>query len=120
VLDPENAMPCLFCRIAAGEVPARVAYEDEFVMAFHDRDPKAPVHLLIIPKTHVANVAAVADEHAGVLGRALVVARQLAEEAGIAESGYRLVVNTHADAGQSVDHLHFHLLGGRRLGWPPG
>jgi histidine triad (HIT) family protein len=113
-------MACIFCKIAAGEVPAKVAYEDELVMAFHDLDPKAPVHMLIIPKAHVTNVAAVTAEHAAMLGRALVVARRLAEEAGVAASGYRLVVNTHADAGQSVDHLHVHLLGGRRLGWPPG
>jgi histidine triad (HIT) family protein len=101
-------------------VPANVAYEDELVIAFHDLDPKAPVHLLIIPKVHVTNVAAVTEEHAATLGQALLVARRLAEETGVAGSGYRLVINTHADAGQSVDHLHVHLLGGRRLGWPPG
>jgi histidine triad (HIT) family protein len=111
---------CIFCRIAVGEVPAKVAYEDDQVLAFHDLDPKAPVHLLIIPKTHVANVAAVGPEHAPALGQIMVVARRLAEEQGVAQSGYRLVVNTHGDAGQSVDHLHVHLLGGRRLGWPPG
>jgi histidine triad (HIT) family protein len=111
---------CIFCRIAAGEIPAQVAYEDDLLMAFHDLDPKAPVHLLIIPKAHVANVAAVGPEHTPVLGQMLVVARRLAEEQGVAQSGYRLVINTHADAGQSVDHLHVHLLGGRRLGWPPG
>jgi histidine triad (HIT) family protein len=113
-------MSCIFCRIAAKEVPANVAYEDDRVMAFHDQAPRAPVHLLIIPKAHVANLAEAGPEHAAVLGQALLVARRLAEEAGVAESGFRLVINANADAGQSVDHLHIHLLGGRRLGWPPG
>jgi histidine triad (HIT) family protein len=113
-------MACIFCRIAAGEVPANFVYQDEQVVAFHDLDPKAPVHLLIIPRTHLPNLAAVTVEDEPVLGRLLRVARQLAEEQGVAESGFRTVINANADAGQSVDHLHVHLMGGRRLGWPPG
>jgi histidine triad (HIT) family protein len=113
-------MSCVFCRIAQGDIPAKVAYQDDQVIAFHDLDPKAPVHVLIIPKAHVANLAAAEREHGATLGHALVIARQLAEELGVAQSGYRVVINTNPDAGQSVDHLHIHLLGGRRLGWPPG
>jgi histidine triad (HIT) family protein len=111
---------CIFCRIIAGEVPAKVLHEDEWVSAFHDTNPQAPVHALIIPKTHIAGMAEAGGEHGALLGHLLLVARRLAVELGVSESGFRLVINTHADAGQSVDHLHVHLLGGRRLGWPPG
>jgi histidine triad (HIT) family protein len=113
-------MSCLFCRIANGEIPARVARQDERMVAFHDIDPKAPVHVLLIPRKHIASVSELAAADAGEIGHLFAVARTLAEELGVARSGYRLVVNAGADAGQSVDHVHLHLLGGRRLSWPPG
>jgi histidine triad (HIT) family protein len=116
----DAARDCLFCRIAAGEVPARIAHEDELVVAFHDVSPKAPTHILLIPRTHIASVSELGEEHAELLGRLMVVAGRLAREAGVADGGYRLVTNVGRDAGQSVPHLHFHLLGGRRLSWPPG
>jgi len=110
---------CVFCRIARGEAPARLVYQDEDVTAFYDRNPRAPTHVLIIPNRHIAGVAQAEPEDAAVLGKLLIVARQVAEQEGIA-SGYRLVVNNGRLAGQSVFHLHVHLLGGRPLGWPPG
>ncbi|MDI6869960.1 MAG: histidine triad nucleotide-binding protein [Bacillota bacterium] len=111
---------CLFCRIAAKEIPAQVVYEDELIIAFRDINPQAPVHLLIIPKGHVASVREIDEAHPLVAGRLLRVARDLAKQEGVAESGYRLVVNTGQDAGQAIAHLHLHLLGGRAMGWPPG
>jgi histidine triad (HIT) family protein len=111
---------CLFCRIAAKEIPALVIYEDELVMAFRDINPQAPVHVLLIPKGHVASVREIEEAHPLVAGRLLRVARDVAQQEGVAESGYRLVANTGGDAGQAVPHLHLHLLGGRALGWPPG
>ncbi len=111
---------CLFCRIVNGEIPAKVAFRDDEVMAFHDIDPRAPVHVLVIPRRHIASVAVMEDDDAHVMGRLFVVARDLAREHGIASSGYRLVINAGADAGQSVDHIHLHVLGGRQMKWPPG
>jgi histidine triad (HIT) family protein len=111
---------CLFCRIVRGDIPARLAYQDEHTLAFHDIDPRAPVHVLIIPRQHIAGVADLQPADAEVAGRLLVVAGSLASELGVADNGYRLVVNSGADAGQSVDHMHMHLLGGRPLQWPPG
>lgn len=111
---------CLFCRIARGEIPARIAHQDEHVVAFHDINPQAPVHVLLIPRKHVASVAVLSDVDSELVGRLFVAARDLARELGISESGYRLVVNAGADAGQTVDHIHLHLLGGRHLKWPPG
>jgi histidine triad (HIT) family protein len=110
---------CVFCRIARGEAPARVVYQDEDVTAFHDRNPRAPVHLLIVPNHHISAVAQVEPENAALLGKLFVVARRLAEQENIVD-GYRLVVNNGPLAGQSVFHLHVHLLGGRSMGWPPG
>lgn len=111
---------CLFCRIARKEIPAKIAFEDEQVVAFHDVNPQAPVHILVIPREHVASVAAL-GAHQGELAAALLLAVQrVAREAGVAETGYRTVANTGAHGGQSVHHLHFHVLGGRPLGWPPG
>jgi len=110
---------CIFCRIVRGEVPARIVYQDEDVTAFHDLAPCAPVHILIIPNRHVAGVAQVEPKDAAVLGKLFVIARRLAEQENIVD-GYRLVVNNGPGAGQSVFHLHVHLLGGRSLGWPPG
>ncbi|MFN3650565.1 MAG: histidine triad nucleotide-binding protein [Armatimonadota bacterium] len=113
-------MSCLFCRLAAGEIPANKVLEDDHVVAFHDLHPHAPVHVLVIPRRHVENVGSAAPGDAELLGRVLLACREVAEKLGVAESGFRVVLNTHADAGQSVDHLHAHVLGGRRLGWPPG
>lgn len=111
---------CLFCRIAAKELPSELVYEDELVLAFRDINPQAPVHLLLIPKEHVGSVIEIEAAHPLLPSRLLRVAKELAAREGLAESGYRLVVNTGPDAGQSVHHLHVHLLGGRTLGWPPG
>ena len=113
-------MSCIFCRIAAGEIPANKVLENEHVVAFHDLEPKAPVHVLVIPKVHVVNVASAAPEDAEALAQVLLAARKVAEELNVAESGFRVVLNSNADAGQSVDHMHAHVLGGRKLGWPPG
>jgi len=110
---------CIFCRIVRDEIPARIVYQDEDVTAFHDLNPCAPVHILIIPNRHVAGVAQVEPKNAPVLGKLFVIARRLAEQENIVD-GYRLVVNNGPGAGQSVFHLHVHLLGGRSLGWPPG
>jgi len=110
---------CVFCRIVRGEAPARIIYQDEEVTAFHDLHPQAPVHILIVPNRHIVGVAQVEAGDEPLLGKLFSVARRLAEEQEIVE-GYRLVINNGRGAGQSVFHLHVHLLGGRRLGWPPG
>jgi histidine triad (HIT) family protein len=109
---------CLFCRILRGEIPARLVAEDEYSIAFRDIDPQAPVHVLIIPREHVGSLNEVQD--AAVIGRLAVMAARIAREEGIAESGYRTVINTNRDALQSVDHVHLHLIGGRKMNWPPG
>jgi histidine triad (HIT) family protein len=111
---------CIFCRIVSGSIPARIAREDDMTLAFHDLDPRAPVHVLIVPRKHISSVDMLEDEDAAVMGRLFLSARLLARELGVADSGYRLVINNGADAGQSVDHIHLHLLGGRPLRWPPG
>ena len=113
-------MDCIFCRIAAKEIPSKVAYEDAEVLAFHDIQPKAPVHIQVIPKRHIARVSEVGEAEAGLVGKLVLVANRLAKESGVAEPGYRLVFNCNAAAGQSVYHLHLHLLGGRPMSWPPG
>ena len=110
---------CVFCRIVRGEAPARIVYQDEDVTAFHDLHPRAPTHILIVPNHHVAGVAQVEPEDGTWLGKLFIIARRLAEQERIV-NGYRLVVNNGPRAGQSVFHLHVHLLGGRSLGWPPG
>ena len=110
---------CVFCRIVRREAPARIVYQDEEVTAFHDLHPRAPVHILVVPNRHIAGLAQVEPEDATLVGKLFVVARQVAEQEGVA-SGYRLVVNNGPLAGQSVFHLHVHLLGGRALSWPPG
>jgi histidine triad (HIT) family protein len=111
---------CTFCKIVAGEIPADVVRESDRVMAFRDLDPKAPVHILLIPKEHVESVAELDDAHAETLVDIMQAATQLARAEGVDESGWRLVTNVGADGGQSVFHLHFHLLGGRPMAWPPG
>jgi histidine triad (HIT) family protein len=110
---------CVFCRIVRGEAPARIVYQDEDVTAFQDLRPRAPTHILIVPNRHITGVAAAEPEDSELLGKLFVIARQLAEQEGIV-NGYRLVANNGPRAGQSVFHLHVHLLGGRPLGWPPG
>ena len=112
---------CIFCRIVAGEIPAKEVARTADAVAFYDQNPKAPVHVLVVPNTHYANVAATdSPEGELALGRTMRVAVQVAEQLGLAQSGYRLVLNTGADGGQSVGHLHVHLLGGRSMAWPPG
>ena len=110
---------CIFCRIAAHEIPADIVRESDRVIAFRDMNPQAPTHILLIPKEHVESVAELADDHAATLSDIMQAATQLARAEGI-ESGWRLVTNVGADAGQTVFHLHFHLLGGRVMQWPPG
>ena len=109
---------CLFCRIVRREIPAKVIHEDEHTVAFRDIDPKAPTHVLVIPKEHVPSLNEATD--AAQIGRLMLVAAQIAKAEGIADEGYRTVVNSGANAGQTVFHVHLHLLGGRRLSWPPG
>jgi histidine triad (HIT) family protein len=111
---------CLFCKIAAGQIPSKIVYQDEDVVAFEDINPKAPYHVLIIPRRHIASMADLTLEDGPILAKIFITATKLAHEGGIDESGYRIVANVGPDAGQSVFHLHFHLLGGRKLGWPPG
>jgi histidine triad (HIT) family protein len=111
-------MSCLFCRIIAGELPATIIYRDDDVLAFRDVNPQAPTHILVVPTRHIASVADTQDSDVELLGRLITIAKQVAQTEKL--SGYRLVVNTGAEAGQSVFHLHVHLLGGRRMTWPPG
>ena len=111
---------CLFCRIARKEIPAKIVYEDPQVMAFEDINPQAPSHTLVIPRKHFATFNDVGAGDEGLLGHMLVVAGGIAREKGLHEKGYRLVANTLESAGQSVFHIHVHLLGGRRFAWPPG
>jgi histidine triad (HIT) family protein len=110
----------IFAKILRKEVPARIVHEDEHCIAFHDISPQAPVHVLVIPRKAFANVDAMTDDDVPLLGHLFRVARDLARQLGVAESGYRLVINNGASAGQTVFHLHVHLLGGRAFGWPPG
>ncbi|WP_437813024.1 histidine triad nucleotide-binding protein [Sorangium sp. So ce1078] len=111
---------CIFCKIANKEIPSKVVLEDEHVIAFHDVNPQAPTHVLVIPKRHIAGIAQAAPEDEAVLGRLLLAARRVAEQTGIAESGFRTVVNNGANAGQTVFHIHVHVMGGRPMAWPPG
>lgn len=110
----------LFERIAAHEIPAKIVHEAEDYLAFHDANPQAPVHVLIVPKRVIARIGEAQSSDAELLGAMLLAAPQIAMQLGIAESGYRIVINNGADGGESVPHLHIHLLGGRRLQWPPG
>jgi histidine triad (HIT) family protein len=111
---------CIFCRIATGEIPVELLYRDEEVVAFRDVNPQAPTHVLLVPVRHYPTLREVPGDAAGVLAKLLQVAGTLADSLGIAESGFRVVVNSGPAAGQTVPHLHCHLLGGRELGWPPG
>jgi histidine triad (HIT) family protein len=111
---------CLFCKIVAGDIPADIVHRDELIVAFNDIDPVAPVHQLLVPRRHVASAAELGEADAKMLGRLFAVAATLAKGAGLPDPGYRLVTNVGPDGGQSVPHLHLHLLGGRRMAWPPG
>ena len=111
---------CIFCKIVAKEIPSSIVYQDDQVTAFRDIDPKAPVHVLLIPNEHVANTEALESTHDPLVGTLVRTARAVAKQEGVNESGYRLVVNTGRDALNSVAHLHVHLLGGRSMSWPPG
>ncbi len=111
---------CLFCKIARKEIPAKIAYEDRQVIAFEDVNPQAPSHTLIIPKAHFATMNDVGAEQEGLLGHMMLVATRVAKDKGLDEKGYRLVANCLESAGQSVFHIHLHVLGGRNFSWPPG
>ena len=111
---------CLFCKIAGGAIPSRKIFEDAETFAFQDIAPAAPVHFLVIPKRHIPTLDDLADADGDLVGRLLLTAGRLAREAGLSEGGYRFVMNCREGAGQSVFHIHLHVLGGRRMGWPPG
>ncbi len=111
---------CLFCRLIKGEVKSKAVYEDDEIFAFEDISPQAPIHLLIIPKKHISGVTQLREEDRELVGKIYLVARRMAEEHSLGESGFRVVINSGPDAGETVKHLHFHLLGGRELNWPPG
>jgi histidine triad (HIT) family protein len=113
-------MGCLFCNIVEGKVPSQIVHDDEHTLAFRDVRPMAPTHVLVIPKKHVAAVHELEDEHVELMGRVLVAARRVADKLGLTSEGYRLVVNDGDAAGQTVHHIHVHVLGGRLLTWPPG
>ena len=114
--DPD----CLFCKIVDGAIPADVVLETDRVLAFRDIAPKAPTHVLVIPKSHIESIGAAEDGDVSVLGELMIAARDVAKAEGIADTGFRTVANTGDDGGQEVYHLHLHVLGGRALGWPPG
>ncbi|MFO0560023.1 MAG: histidine triad nucleotide-binding protein [Polyangiales bacterium] len=111
---------CIFCKIASKQIPSKAVYEDDHVLAFHDLHPQSPVHVLVIPKQHLTSLAHSSDEHTELLGRCVRAAAKIAADLGVADKGYRTVINTGNDGGQSVYHLHVHLLAGRQHGWPPG
>ena len=113
-------MDCIFCKIASKQIAAKVAFENDCVIAFHDHFPQAPTHVLVIPKTHYATMNDVPPGEAALLGELMTTATAVAKDLGLAEPGYRVVMNCNADGGQSVYHIHLHLLAVRALGWPPG
>lgn len=113
-------MSCLFCKIAAGQIPADTVFENDKVLAFRDINPAAPSHILVIPKKHIATMNDATADDKSLLGEMMLVARDIAHREGVAEDGYRLAVNTNRDGGQSVYHIHLHLLAGRQMSWPPG
>lgn len=114
------ANDCLFCKIAAGTIPATLVYQDDQLVAFRDLHPVAPTYILLIPRRHLASLADAEPGDRALLGALLQAASQIARDEGLAQDGYRVVTNTGANAGQSVPHLHFHLIGGRAMSWPPG
>jgi histidine triad (HIT) family protein len=114
--DPD----CIFCKIASGEIPAGIVYQDAQVTAFRDINPQMALHVLVVPNQHIANTEALQPEHDAIVGALVRAARDVARQEGVAERGYRLVVNTGPDASNTVPHLHLHVLGGRAMSWPPG
>ena len=114
--DPD----CLFCKICAGEIPADIVMETDEIVAFRDINPQAPTHILIIPRRHIPTINDISDEDAEIVGKLFAAAKEIAREEGFAEPGYRVIMNCNAAAGQTVFHIHLHLLGGRDFGWPPG
>ncbi|WP_028304844.1 histidine triad nucleotide-binding protein [Oceanospirillum maris] len=113
-------MDCLFCKLVARDIPADIVFEDEDVIAFRDIAPQAPTHILIIPKRHISTLNDLTEEDCALVGRLQFTAQKIAKEIGIADDGYRVVMNCNEDGGQTVYHIHMHLLGGRALAWPPG
>ncbi len=111
---------CIFCKIINKEIPSNVVYEDDKILAFHDLNPAAPKHVLVIPKVHFASLNEMTAEHAEIMAHLTLKIQEIASELGVAEGGYRVVCNCGDQAGQEVQHLHYHLLGGRNLQWPPG
>ena len=118
--DRERDPECLFCRIVAGEIPSRKVVEDDAILAFHDIAPRSPTHVLVVPKAHIPSAADLVEDDGPLLGRMFATLAGIARDAGIAADGYRIVSNVGRWGGQSVDHLHFHLMGGRAFEWPPG
>jgi len=116
----EAGQGCLFCRIVAGEVPSREARSSASAYAFYDIRPVAPVHVLVVPREHITDASCLGSEHGQLLAEMMALAKEVAQKEGVAESGYRLVFNVGPGSGSEVPHLHLHVLGGRRLGWPPG
>jgi histidine triad (HIT) family protein len=112
--------PCIFCKIINKEIPAKICAESPKTIAFHDISPQAPVHVLVIPREHIPSALQIESSHAGLLAELFETAKRVAKAEGVDESGFRLVINCGGDAGMAVDHLHLHLLGKRKLGWPPG
>lgn len=115
----DSAMSCLFCKIVEGQIPSTAAYQDDLVYAFADISPKAPVHILVVPREHIGSIGEAAEGHRELLGHLMWTAANIARDKGLG-NGYRVVINTGEDGGQTVNHLHLHLLGGRSLTWPPG
>jgi histidine triad (HIT) family protein len=111
---------CLFCKILAGDIPADIIFESDDAIAFRDINPQAPTHVVIIPRKHIATINALESDDAAAVGQLFLAAKQIAQDEGIADDGYRVTMNCNEAAGQTVFHLHLHLLGGRQLGWPPG
>jgi histidine triad (HIT) family protein len=116
-MSPKQDTDCLFCKIIAGEIPAKIAYRDKDVVVFADVNPAAPVHMLVVPVKHIPSVAEITDADMPLVGKMVAAANKVAREQGLAERGYRLIINSGADGGQLVQHLHIHLLGGRPLKW---
>lgn len=113
-------MDCLFCKIAAGQIPATIVYQDDHIVAFNDIAPQAPHHILVIPKKHIATINDISAEDNSLIGDMMCVAKKIATSLNIADAGYRVIMNCNKNGGQAVYHIHFHLLGGRQMAWPPG
>jgi len=114
-----SASDCLFCKILAGDIPADIVYESETAIAFRDINPQAPTHVLVIPRKHISTINDIEDDDAALVGNLFMAAKEIAREEGIADPGYRTVMNCNEGAGQSVFHIHLHVIGGRGMGWPP-